>query len=509
MPKISRRDFLKYSSLLTGTAALSGLAPQVARADFSRSAASPSILIFVFDAMSAKNLSLYGYKRKTTPNFERFAQHATVYNTHYSAASFTTPGTASLVTGLYPWTHRAINESGLIARDIASQNLFRAIGGRYQRLAFSQNLWPNYFFGQFRADIEKILPPASFSVIEEIVGDKLGPDLATGHRTFEDFLFQDGTPPASLFFGLAERILMRRAVVHTQDSEYPNGLPRTGNYPIFFKMKDVFDGLITTVDQLGPSSLAYLHLWSPHAPYVSTTRFADFFTDQWRPVEKPEHVLGDHIPPSEVNNRRRSYDNYIANLDDEFGRLLDFLTAKGLFDQSYIVVTSDHGEFFERGEEGHISSMLYDPVVRVPLMISSPGQTTRKDVDSPTVSVDLVPTLARLAGSELPAWSEGTLLPGLGGGETAGRSIFMMDAKNNPAFGPLSLASFAIRKDQYKLIYYKGYEQYGGEAAFELYNMDADPEELDDLYPGNPSVAKPLQAELLAKIDSVNAQSTH
>src|SRR5512135_2471368 len=126
MPRFSRRDFLKIGSLLSGAFAVSRLAPQISAPQ--SGTGRPNILILVFDAMSATNLSLYGYRRKTTPNLERFAQRATVYHTHYSAGNFTTPGTASLLTGLYPWTHRAINESGLIARNLTGQNLFRAIG---------------------------------------------------------------------------------------------------------------------------------------------------------------------------------------------------------------------------------------------------------------------------------------------------------------------------------------------------------------------------------------------
>src|SRR5512146_2526143 len=155
MSRFTRRDFLKLGSLVSGTFAVSRLASRVPL----QGAASvrPNILIIVFDAMSAKNLSLYGYRRKTTPNLERFAQRATVYNQHYSPGNFTTPGTASLLTGLYPWTHCALNFSGLITPRHAADNLFRALGPQYHRLAFSQNVWPNYFFGQFEGDIEKVL----------------------------------------------------------------------------------------------------------------------------------------------------------------------------------------------------------------------------------------------------------------------------------------------------------------------------------------------------------------
>ena len=504
MAHLSRRDFLKLTSALSGALAISRVGKKIPFGRLSQTATPPSILIFVFDAMSATNLSLYGYRRKTTPNLERFAERANVYNAHYSAGSFTTPGTASLLSGQYPWTHRAINESGLVARDLATENLFRAVGRQYHRLAFSQNIWCTYLFGQFQPDIETILPAASFSAVDQIVGDISGRDLSAAHRAFDDFLFQDGAPPAALVFGLAKRILLRRETARAPADDYPRGLPRTGDYPIFFRLKDVFDGLMTVVERLEPSSLAYLHIWPPHAPYRPSKEFETAFTDGWRTKEKPEHVLGDHSTPRHMNERRQNYDEYVADVDAQFGRLLDLLEAKGILETSYVVVTSDHGEFFERGVEGHVTPLLYDPVVRVPLLISSPGQRTRHSIDSPTISVDLVPTLAGLAGADIPAWSEGQLLPGLGGMEDTERRIFMMDAKENPAFAPLRKGSFAVRTQQHKLICYRGFEQFGGEDRFELYDMRADPEELNDLYPQETSNGQALRDELLAEIDLAN-----
>ena len=504
MTHLSRRDFLNLTAAFSSALAVSRVRSKIPFGRLGRSVPPPSILILVFDAMSASNLSLYGYRRRTTPNLERFAQHANVYNAHYSAGSFTTPGTASLLTGLYPWTHRAINESGLIARDLATQNLFRVLGTQYHRLAFSQNIWCTYLFGQFQPDIDKILPPASFSAVDQIVGDISGRDLAASHRALDDFLFQDGAPPAALVFGLAKRILLRRATARSPAGDYPRGLPRTGDYPIFFRLKDVFDGLIATVGQLQAPSLAYLHIWPPHAPYRPSKEFETRFQDGWRTKEKPDHVLGDHSTPRHMNERRQNYDEYVADVDAEFGRLLDLLEARGVMDKSYVVVTSDHGEFFERGVEGHVTPLLYDPVVRVPLLISAPGQERPLSIDTPTVGVDLVPTLASVVGADVPAWSEGQLLPGLGGTEDAERRIFMMDAKENPAFAPLRKGSFATRTQQHKLIYYRGFEQYGGEDRFELYDMIADPEEMNDLYPQDTSIGRALRDELLAEIEQAN-----
>ena len=99
--------------------------------------------------MSARNLSVYGYPRPTTPNLERFAERATVYHSHIAGGNFTIPATASLLTGTYPWTHRAINHRGMVHQDTVDKNIFRAVGTDYQRLAFPQNVWADLIVSQF------------------------------------------------------------------------------------------------------------------------------------------------------------------------------------------------------------------------------------------------------------------------------------------------------------------------------------------------------------------------
>ena len=104
---LSRRDFLKLSS----AAALAGAVhtfPFSSAASRHQSSAHPNILVVLFDALSAEHLSLYDYPRHTSPNLDHFAEGATVYHNHHSAGNYTTPSTASLFTGTYPWTHRAL-----------------------------------------------------------------------------------------------------------------------------------------------------------------------------------------------------------------------------------------------------------------------------------------------------------------------------------------------------------------------------------------------------------------
>jgi arylsulfatase A-like enzyme len=503
MREINRRDFLKLASMGAGAAAITRFIPGTWLSGQSESVL-PNVLIFVFDAMSARNLSLYGYHRHTTPNLERFAERAIVYHQHRSAGNFTSPGTASLLTGMYPWTHRAINQAGLVARRLQDRNIFRLFGREYHRLAYAQNVWADFILGQFKAEIDRILPPHAFSLVDSMIGARLGGSPAV-YRAFDEFLFKDGTPPASLVFSLVDRVQTHRRVARTPSKDYYEGLPRVGDYPIFFKLRDVYDGLIETIEALTAPYLAYLHLWSPHDPYKPSNVFIGVFTDHWRPAIKPNHRLGTDIPNGRLIGKRKNYDELIANVDAEFGRLMDELVGKGLLQNTYIVVTSDHGELLERGVEGHITPLLYEPVTQVPLLISTLGQQKRQDVHSPTNSIQLLPSLLHAAGRTVPEWSAGEYLPGMGGEEDYERSTFAVEAKDNRAYSPLKKATVAMYKGTYKLIYYIGYEK---EDAFELYDLENDYEELTDLYPARPAVLKSMQAELLEAFETANKMTT-
>ncbi len=109
MSKINRRDFLK----LAGAISIGSLAPQfLFKSGLGNLIGNQqNVLIIILDAWSAHHLSLHGYPRETMPNLDKLTEKAIVYHNHYSAGNFTTPGTASLLSGVLPWTHRATMNS--------------------------------------------------------------------------------------------------------------------------------------------------------------------------------------------------------------------------------------------------------------------------------------------------------------------------------------------------------------------------------------------------------------
>ena len=225
------------------------------------------------------------------------------------------------------------------------------------------------------------------------------------------------------------------------------------------------------------------------------------FSDGWAPQKKERHPLSANISYRRNKELRQTYDEYIANMDYEFGRLFDFMETSGLLDNSYVVLTSDHGEMFNRGVHAHSTPLLFQPLLNVPLIISKPGQHQREDIVTPTSAVDLLPTFLRISGLPVPELCEGQPLPGLGGIETPGRSLFAVEAKTNSAHAPLTEATIAMIKDNYKLIHYRGYKDY--EDQYELYELDKDPEEVQNIYPNHPSSTL-LREELDQKLFEVN-----
>jgi arylsulfatase A-like enzyme len=94
------------------------------------------------------------------------------------------------------------------------------------------------------------------------------------------------------------------------------------------------------------------------------------------PTLKPKHSLSETRKSDRSLVRiRMTYDEYVTNLDYELGAFLDGLDQAGILDSSYLIITSDHGEMFERGEHGHGTPLMYEPVTRMPLLVSAASRS--------------------------------------------------------------------------------------------------------------------------------------
>ena len=499
---LNRRDFLKLiSSIPVGV-----FSHPISKLTQSNNTDVPNVIILVFDAWSQRHTSPYGYPRQTMPNLEKFAEKATVYHNHYSAGTFTTPGTASLLTGLYPWSHRAFHLGAAVTPLHAGHNIFAALSESHSTLGYSQNEYADQILYELDGELEAHVHNWEFSLqYSNLYGAPIfNKNPRVAFASYEDNLIKTlRGNDSSMFLGPLLRLyfLRNRAKFVTRyREEYPMGLPNSSE---MFLLEDVVDGAIQTLRGIESPTLAYFHFYPPHDPYCPTKEFYRKFADGLKTPHKPIHDLSEEKRDAlDLDLNRRAYDEYLASWDNETSRLFDFLKEFGLTENSYVFITADHGELFERGIIGHFTKLIYDPLIHIPLIVSRPGQATREDVHTFTSSVDILPTVVNLVGQPIPDWTEGKLLPGLGGVEDEHRSIFTVDAKYNSSFTPLRNYSISITRDAHRFIHYSypkdDYEK------FEFYDLNNDPDELTDLYPAKPILALEMKDELLRKIKEAN-----
>jgi arylsulfatase A-like enzyme len=496
---LTRRDFLKLISLLP----LLSLPALKTRAEVHsglQDTGQQNILIFVFDALSARHMSIYGYPRNTTPNLARFAERATLYHSHYSGANFTSSGTASLLTGVYPWTHRAIHLNGSALDSFDDRNIFSAYPKDGFTFAYTHNILAEILLQQFRSNLDLFKRTRELALDDPEYSDRLFASDYNVSFMSEQLILRGGeTKPSSLLGGIVYRFLrlsQKRKLASAYGSQFPRGIPNLDD--VYFILEDAINWLISELPAARKPFLGYFHVLPPHDPYYPRKDFIGRFQDDFKPAAKPPSLFSEGYSDEFTNKRRMEYDENLAYADAEFGRLYDALLQKGILDTTTVIVTADHGELFERGIVGHVTPTLYEPLIHIPLLISTPGQTQHQDVTSHTSCVDLLPTLAKLTGQPVPEWGEGEVLPGFRDEPVQNdRSVFAVEAKSSPKQGALKKATVAMIKGNYKLIYYRGYPQ---APAPELFDLSNDAEELQDLASTKPSLAADLQQEIEAKL---------
>ena len=202
------------------------------------------------------------------------------------------------------------------------------------------------------------------------------------------------------------------------------------------RANDVASRAIDLVDRFGDRPFfLFLHFYDPHwhydppegtralfaKPYAGaiTGRWGDFST---RPASA--------VTPADLEHLLALYDGEIRFVDDEVGRVLDHLSARGALANTLVVVTSDHGEeFLEHGSWEH-QKTLYEEVIRVPLVVNGPGVTARREA-APVSLLDVAPTILAWAGVAAPASFQGRSLlggsPSLGERESYGETDHTTD----------------------------------------------------------------------------------
>ena len=237
----------------------------------------------------------------------------------------------------------------------------------------------------------------------------------------------------------------------------------------------------------------------PHFPLVAP---ADFYYQypldamptpkQYASRERPQHpylrdyassfVYDRYFDGEKLRKAVAAYYGLCSFVDDNVGRVLRTLEAVGLAETTRVLYTSDHGDNLgARGLWG--KSTMYEEVAGVPLIISGPDIGAGAKVSTPASHVDTYPFIMACVGEDRPQMYEfhpGISLTRLARGEQPGRNVLSEYHGMGSTTG-----AFMIRHGDYKYVHYVAYPP-------QLYNMAADPEELQDLA-GNPAYASVLE----------------
>jgi len=196
---------------------------------------------------------------------------------------------------------------------------------------------------------------------------------------------------------------------------------------------------------------------------------------------------------SQIDELRLRYDEYVAYTDYEVGRYLGYLRENGYLENSLIILTSDHGQSFQRGYYGHAGPQLYQSLIHIPLLIHLPGQTHGRRVASYAEQVDIPSTVLDLVGVPIPASAQGESLLRMMQNQRmiSTKPKFASNFERNSAFEPLEKGTVAVMQNGYKYICNL---ETGTE---ELYALDKDGREVVNVVESERAVASSMR--LLAR----------
>ncbi len=399
-----------------------------------------NILLITFDALSAEDMSCYGYRLPTTPNIDAFARNATLFQNYYSASTFTTPSVASIVTGLYPTQHRVFQLMGEIQRDEVQKSLphlMRSAG--YATGAMLSNPYAYYLVNSLRSEYD-ILPQPTYQ--------KGGLE-----RVWQ------ASAPLHQNSGLGNRMDEYKDLV-TAWNPMMGGLPL--ELYLQYPAHESFEYGQKILDQLPEGFFLWIHVMTPHAPYhpdkASRGTFLpnaelEKFEDEddngirhWVPYYSPDQQ-------PQVDLRRLAYDEFVLTADRNFGAFLSAFDKSERSKNTTVIVSADHGESFEGGIYQHETQYMTRPVIHIPLIIRTPGQQEGRSVSFTTDQTALAPTILELAGQPKPSWMPGESLVPLLTSDREGEGLaFCQFLEKNSIYKPLKFGTIGVIDGHYQYV---------------------------------------------------------
>lgn len=316
-----------------------------------------NLLLVSIDTLRADRLGCYGAPRDTSPNLDRFAARAVRFANVYAESCWTIPSHVTILSGLYPTSHQVV-----VPQNAPSPEVPLAA---------------------------EILGRAGFATFASVGGGWM----------CEEQGFARG-------FGFFDSYVVRRKGFERSIEIGFEVLARTPESTPFF---------------------GFLHTYDVHCPYDPPEPYRSMFATSGRSEFDAAGKCGNPdlngmgLDAAQAVYLSDLYDGGVRWVDAAFGKLLAGLEERALFDDTVIIVLSDHGEeFLEHGKIGH-EGTLNGEALRVPLLVYAPGVAPGV-VDAPVGLVDVLPTLLELLDVPAPRELDGrSLVPLMSGASDAAR----------------------------------------------------------------------------------------
>ena len=358
----------------------------------------PNVLLLVMDTARAKSCSVYDADRRTTPTLEEFSEQSVTYDHAIAPSSWTLPSHAAMFTGQYP-TDAGVHsqsmilppDSDTVASELSQEGYSTGVFSANPFLVAGSNL--DHGFSHRRAtNSRQVLFRDAFDPAKYIRSR----DHETGAAKFQELLSEVSAPPVRFGKNVANALYYKARTTWDVGGLFSGDRPDDGAKESIAAFKSWLER-----DRNATSPyFACLNFMEPHTPY----RIRDTFLPEWASEEDLVDLSQDRWPylsgELDLSDRHKElfralYEAEIEYLDQQFAKLFEFLRSTTEWDDTLVIVTSDHGELLGECELlFHDMNRLLEPLVHVPLLIKYPGERfAGKHVDETVSLINLYDTI--------------------------------------------------------------------------------------------------------------------
>ncbi|WP_236252824.1 sulfatase [Echinicola sp. 20G] len=481
----------------------------------------PNIIFIMSDDHAYQAISAYGSTLINTPNIDRIANEGMLFENAFVSNSICAPSRAVILTGKHSHINglvdnavrfdstqvtypKILRENGYQTAMIGKWHLkTQPTGFDYWKVLPGQG---HYYNPEFRTPegivldsgyVTDLITDFAINWLEE-AKDKDKPFMLmyqhkAPHRewlpteeNFRNYTQKEFAEPESLFDdyegrGRAAKEAEMRISTHmglTNDSKiHPDIVEKLGYKEFINWYSGAYHG---NLDRMSPEERA---AWEEvYGPINEAFEKAD--------------LHGDELTKWKYQRYMQDYLASIESVDENVGRLLDYLEENGLAENTIIIYTSDQG--FYLGEHGWFDKrFMYEESFRTPLMIKWPGVITAGSKNTDLVqNLDFAETMLDAAGVDIPEEMQGkSMLPLLKGEKVEWRDALYYHYYEYPGIHAVKRHN-GVRTDRYKLIHF-----YYDIDEWELYDLQEDPKEMNNLY-GDPAYAE-VQENMHQKLEEL------